>query len=317
MVILVEILLVGAVLADALWGDPRSRWHPVALIGRWIAWWERRLLVPTASPRVKQAAGAVLALVVVGSVYAAAWVIHLALQRWGPWLAMAVEAALLSFTIAPRALAAAGREIAALLRQGDLAAARRQVGLIVGRDTQALDAAEIARATIETVAENINDGIIAPLFYALLGGLPLAFAYRAVNTLDSMVGYRSDKYRDFGKASARLDDAANFVPARLTGLLLLPAALILGWNVRRAWRAMRRDARKHPSPNSGIAEAAVAGALGIRLGGLNYYGGVASFRAYMGEATRPLAVEDIEQVCRLVYAVVALFLALAAITLLL
>lgn len=312
--VLILTLLAGAVLADAIWGDPRSRWHPVALIGWWIAWWEKRLLAPAASPRVKRAAGAALALLVVGSVYAAAWLAHLALQRLGVWPATVAEAALLSFAIAPRTLVAAGREIAVVLRRGDVPAARRQVGMIVGRDTHNLDEAEIVRATVETVAENISDGIIAPLFYAWLGGLPLAFAYRAVNTLDSMVGYRNDKYGDFGMVSARLDDVANFLPARLTGVLLMPAMLILRWNVRRAWRIMRRDAHKHPSPNSGIAEAAVAGGLGIRLGGLNFYGGVASYRAHMGDAVRPLTAACIEQACRLVYVTVALFLLLVGMT---
>lgn len=306
-----KFLLIGAVLGDALWGDPQSRWHPVALIGRWIAWWEQCLFRPQASSGYKQVAGAVLALLVVGSVYSATWLLHTVFYQAGPWVGVVGDAVLLSFAIAPRTLAAAGREIARLLRDADLAAARQKVGLIVGRDTQNLTVAEIIRATVETVAENITDGIIAPLFYALCGGMPLAFAYRAVNTLDSMVGYRNERYRDFGKFSARLDDVANFLPARLTGLLLVPASLLLGLDYRRAWQVMRRDAGKHPSPNSGIAEAAVAGALGIRLGGLNYYGGVASFRAYMGDAIQPLTDRHIEQTCRLMYVVVALFLALA------
>ncbi len=183
--------------------------------------------------------------------------------------------------------------------------------MIVGRETSHLDEPEIVRGTVETVAENIVDAVISPLLYALIGGAPLAMAYRAVNTLDSMVGYKNEKYIHLGWASARLDDIANWIPARLTALLLTVSAFILRMNGRRAWRTMRRDARKHPSPNSGFPESTVAGALGIRLGGVNVYHGVESFRAYMGDALRPMESRDILLANRLLLTVSVLFVLLA------
>jgi adenosylcobinamide-phosphate synthase len=224
-----------------------------------------------------------------------------------------VSALFLWSTISIRSLDRAAREILGLLRRGDLATARRRLSLIVGRDTERLGAAEITRATVETVAESISDGVIAPLFYFLLGGAPLACAYRAVNTLDSMVGYRSERYRDFGMAAARLDDVANFLPARLTALLLVGSALLLGLDWRQAWRIAWRDGARHPSPNSGYTEAAVAGALGVQLGGLNYYQGQPSLRPRLGEPATALEPGHIAGAIRMLYGAVAIFLFLAAV----
>jgi adenosylcobinamide-phosphate synthase len=209
----------------------------------------------------------------------------------------------------------AGEEIYGLLRLGNIQAARYKVGWIVGRDTGGLDEAGVARATVETIAENITDGIISPLFFAALGGAPLAFAYRAVNTLDSMVGYKNDRYFDFGWASARMDDLCNYVPARISALLIIWAACCLpACSPGGALRALWRDAGKHPSPNSGYAEATVAGALGIRLGGCNYYFGQPSFRAYLGDAKEKLAARHIKKVIAIMYcATVAFVLVLTAI----
>jgi len=174
------------------------------------------------------------------------------------------------------------------LRRQDLDAARRMLGRIVGRDTAALEEAEVLRGTIETLAENLSDAIVAPLLYLAIGG-PVAMAvYKAVNTLDSMVGYRNERYRQFGWASAMLDDVENWIPARLTALLVWVCAGILRYDLRRAIAVTLRDAHLQPSPNSGYPEAAVAGALGIRLGGLNYYQGVASRKPYIGDGHRPL-----------------------------
>jgi adenosylcobinamide-phosphate synthase len=189
--------------------------------------------------------------------------------------------------------------------------ARYKVGWIVGRDTASLTTAEVTRATVETVAENIVDGIISPLFYAVIGGVPLACLYRAVNTMDSMVGYKNEKYRDFGMAAARVDDVFNYIPARITGLLIVLSAALLRHNADGALQTIRRDASKHPSPNSGFSEAGVAGALGVRLGGLNYYGGVASLRAYMGEEKKELNPIHIEQTIHIMYLVTTLFIVAA------
>ncbi|MCK8485886.1 adenosylcobinamide-phosphate synthase CbiB [Paenibacillus sp. MBLB2552] len=285
---------------DRLLGDPRWLPHPVVGMGKAIAALEAaiRRLVP---PRRYRVAGVLLPLVVAGGGFAVTWALLCLLAQVSPWLAAAVEAALIWTTIAAKGLREAGMDVAGHLLRGDLPAARRALGMIVGRDTALLDAPEITRGAVETVAENIVDAVVSPLVYALLGGAPLAMAYRAVNTLDSMVGYKNDKYIDLGWASARLDDIANYIPARLTALLLYIAAWALRLDARGARRMVRRDAAKHPSPNSGYPEAAVAGALGVRLGGENSYHGVVSFRAYMGDKTRELAPVDVAKTAKLMF----------------
>jgi adenosylcobinamide-phosphate synthase len=198
------------------------------------------------------------------------------------------------------------------LRRRDLAAARRMLARIVGRDTVALDEPEVLRATIETLAENLSDAVVAPLLYLGVGGPAAMAAYKAVNTLDSMVGYRDDRYREFGWASARLDDVANYIPARLTAVLVWICSGLLRYDVRRSVGVTLRDARSQPSPNSGYPEAAVAGALGVRLGGLNYYRGVASRKPYLGDIERPLDLAAYARARRLLYGSSLLMVALDA-----
>lgn len=178
-----------------------------------------------------------------------------------------------------------------------------KVGKIVGRDTDHLDSPEVTRATVETIAENTIDGIVSPLFFFAIGGLPLAVVYRAANTLDSMIGYKTDKYIYFGRVAARVDDVLNYIPARICALLFIAAAACLGYDAKGAWRIMRRDASKHPSPNGGYAEATVAGALGIRLGGHNRYFGKDTFREYMGDADHELEPQYIRKAMYLMYSV--------------
>ncbi len=311
-----------AVILDLLIGDPRTAYHPVALIGTLVSAWERLLYRQKLAPAVKRMAGALLVLGTAPPVWLVvylclSWLRRLDLDagylRLWVYIYLVVSALFLWSAISIRSLDRAAREILDLLRRGDLAEARRRLGFIVGRDTDRLDPAEIARATVETVAENISDGVIAPLCYYLLGGVPLACAYRVVNTLDSMVGYRSERYQDFGRAAARLDDVANFLPARLTMLLLVGSALLFGLDWRQAWRLSWRDGHKHPSPNSGYPEATVAGALGVQLGGLNYYQGQPSLRSPLGDPKEPLAPGHIEAVIRMLYGAVAIFLALATV----
>ncbi|WP_019912886.1 adenosylcobinamide-phosphate synthase CbiB [Paenibacillus sp. HW567] len=306
------IILIAAYVLDRIIGDPQSLPHPVVLMGKAVSTIERLIRRFCSQPRALKRAGVLLPLLVAGG----AWVLTAALvwllSRVSPWLAWAAEIWLISTTIASKGLRDAGMAVYAELRKGDIPAARKAVGMIVGRDTTKLDSPEIVRGTVETVAENIVDAIISPLFFALLGGAPLAMAYRAVNTLDSMVGYKNDKYRDLGWASARLDDVANYIPARITALLLVFSARLLRLNWRSCWRMVRRDARLHPSPNSGYPESAVAGALGIRLGGENVYHGVASFRAYMGDPLRTMEPEDIILASRLMLRSSALFVCLCA-----
>ena len=297
-----------ALLFDMILGDPRSALHPVALIGRLIAGIEGQLLVLSDSATLKKIKGGLLVLLVLAISYGAVyWLVRGLEQVFSPMAAIAFEALLLSFTISPRSLTEAGREIQEQLVDGDMDEARRLVGQIVGRDTQNLGEQEITRATVETMAENIVDGIISPLFFAWIGGVPLAFLYRAVNTMDSMIGYRNARYGDFGMVAARTDDVFNFIPARITGILIVISAALLRLDPAGAAKSIWRDAAKHPSPNSGISEAGVAGALGVQLGGLNYYGGVASKRATMGEPLDELNASHIPQTASLVFMVTLLF----------
>jgi len=264
---------------DLAIGDPRWMPHPVRAFG-WLAVRLERLWRATRLPLTLAGALFCLSAVTIAALVAAATL--LLLPR--PWIAAYWIFALLAI----RDLDFEAAQVIGELRRRDLPGARRMVARIVGRDTATLDEPEVLRATIETVAENLSDAVIAPLFYLALGGPVAMAAYKAVNTLDSMVGYRNERYRDFGWASARLDDVANFVPARLTALLVWLCAGILRYDLRRSVAVTLRDAHLQPSPNSGYPEAAVAGALGIRLGGLNYYRGIASRKPYLGDGNLPL-----------------------------
>lgn len=293
---------------DCAVGDPRSKYHPVVLVGNAIAFLDKCLRDNAQSPLRQMRAGGVLVALVLCGVYVLAEALLAAAAFVDERLTWLLSALLLYATISPRSLAEAGLEIRSYLLGGNLAEARRKVGWIVGRDTDQLSVPEITRATVETIAENIVDGVVSPLFFFCLGGAPLAVLYRAVNTMDSMLGYKNDKYLYFGRVAARTDDVCNYVPARLTALLLIVAAFLLRFDWRGALRMIRRDAAKHPSPNSGFTEAGVAGALGVQLGGLNYYFGQPSLRARMGDATRALEPEDIARAVWLMYGATGLFL---------
>ncbi|MCE8019624.1 cobalamin biosynthesis protein CobD [Halomonas sp. MCCC 1A11036] len=292
-------LLLGAMALDLLIGDPRWLPHPVVAMGRLTEALERRW--NRGSHRARRLKGFLLTGCVVGLTYALAWGVLTLLAGLHPWLGLIGELLLLASALAIKGLRDAAFAVAGPLAQGDLDAARRAVAMIVGRDTEALDEAEITRATVETVAENTVDGITAPLFWALLGGAPLALAYKAVNTLDSMVGHRSERYADFGYVSAKFDDLVNWVPARLTALSMWLAALALPearWQgVRRqgALAGTWRDAPGHPSPNAGWPEAMMAHLLGVQLGGTNTYGGLVSERIRLGEPHEPLRVVHIQR----------------------
>ena len=303
---------VVAFLLDALIGDPRSKFHPVVLIGNLISALEKILRRDFDSPNTKIFKGGVLVCLVVTISFLVGFGAEL-LAKNIPSLVLQIffQASVLSFMISPRSLADAANEIYFLLTQENIVRAREKVGWIVGRDTQNLNEAEVVRATVETVAENTVDGIISPLFYFAVGGLPLAVAYRAINTMDSMLGYKNEKYFYFGRVAARLDDVANFIPARLTAILFIGAAIVLNLDYKNAFKMMKRDAQKHPSPNGGWAEATVAGALNIRLGGMNYYFGKPHFRAYMGEPNESLEAAHITGAVRMMYTATILFLTAA------
>ncbi|PRY73432.1 adenosylcobinamide-phosphate synthase [Halomonas ventosae] len=244
-----------------------------------------------------------MTIVLVAGTFVLTWGVLALLARVHPWLAFTAELWLLATTLSIKGLADAARAVATPLADGDLPAGRQALAMIVGRDTEHLGESELTRGTVETVAENTVDGINAPLFFALLGGAPLALAYKAVNTLDSMVGYRNERFGEFGYASARLDDLANWLPARLSALALwLGACAIPGMRVRGALAATRHEAPRHPSPNAGWPEAMVARLLGVQLGGTNHYRGVASHRATLGEPHEALSVAHIGAAIRLMHA---------------
>ncbi|GED14088.1 adenosylcobinamide-phosphate synthase CbiB [Aneurinibacillus migulanus] len=300
-------VLLAAYIIDRIIGDPRWLTHPVVYMGRVITWLEDKIRSRVQEERLKRA-GLLFPIVLVAGSFVVVWALLALLHQIHPWLAWGVEAWLISTTIATKGLAEAGMEIYRLLKQNKIEDARHALSMVVGRDTAFLNEKEISRGAVETVAENIVDAIISPLFYATIGGAPLAMAYRAANTLDSMVGYKNEKYRNLGWASARFDDVVNYIPARLSALLLV----FVSWILRLNWRGCAiitlRDARRHPSPNSGFTEAGVAGALGIQLGGTNYYQGVPSDRAKMGDALRSIVPKDIKETVRMMHWVSFFFL---------
>ncbi len=306
------ITAVAAFLIDALIGDPKSKFHPVVMMGKLILVLEYFLRRDADSQLTKILKGGVLVTLVLAVSYGVGMCIEILAEMTGSYTAkIFIEALALSFMITPRSLAEAGREIYYLLESENLVQARIKVGWIVGRDTKNLNEAEVVRATVETIAENTVDGVISPLFYFAIGGLPLAVTYRAVNTMDSMLGYKNLRYLYFGRVAARLDDVANFIPARITAALFLASALILNLDFKNAFNMMIRDAAKHPSPNGGYAEATVAGALNVRLGGFNSYFGVTHFRAYMGDPNESLQAPHILSAIRMMYTATIIFLCMA------
>ncbi len=304
----------GAVLAfftDSLIGDPRTGMHPVVIMGKFIGWLEKFFRRDEDSQNTQIFKGAILVLLVLSVSWGITYGLLLLAGKLSNICADILGVLLLSFFICPRSLAEAGFELRKLLEAGDLSEARRKVGWIVGRDTDALDEAEITRATVETIAENTVDGIIAPLFFYFIGGVPMAALYRAANTMDSMLGYKNEKYLYFGRAAARVDDVLNIIPARITGILTVVSAMLMNYNWKNSWKIMVRDASGHPSPNGGYPEASTAGALNIRLGGFNYYFGKKSFRAYMGDNIEVLTRKKIYEAVMLMYVNTVLFIAIS------
>ena len=303
----------GGFALDLLFGDPAWLTHPVVVMGRYIAWYER-VLRPRfpKTPRGERLGGALLAasltaltlLVTLGACSLARRV------HWGA--ALALETFWCAQALAAKGLATESRRVYDALKGGDLTRAQTAVGRIVGRDTARLDAEGVAKAAVETVAENFSDGVAAPMLCMFLGGAPLALVYKAINTMDSMLGYTSEKYLNFGRIPAKLDDFANYIPSRVAALFLIAAAALTGRDARSAWRVWRRDARRHLSPNAGQTEAACAGALGIRLGGDAWYFGEKHEKATLGDETRPCVPEDILATNRMMYCASVLLCAVCA-----
>lgn len=298
-------------LLDLAFGDPRWLAHPVVGMGRTITWAEKRLRAAFPdTPQGRRRAGAVLAAALPSATLVLScgvlWLAHLV--DWQ--LRLILETLMCYQALATCELRRQTLVVGQRLEEGDLPAARTAVSMVVGRDTACLDEAGVTRAAVETVAENAADGVIAPLFYMALGGGPLALAYKAVNTMDSMIGYKNDKYLDFGRAAARLDDGCNFVPSRLAALLMVCVCPFLGFDAGGAWRIWRRDWSLSTSPNSGQTEAACAGALGLRLLGDAFYFGKLVHKPAVGDDTRAIEVADIARANRLMLAASAAMLLL-------
>lgn len=293
--------LAAAYLLDLAIGDPRWLPHPVRWIGGMISWIEGLLHDPAASPLFLRAAGVLLWMLVVAATVCGAMALIGVSQLTNRILGDIVLVWLAFTTLATRCLHGESSRVVRALKEGDVALARERLSRIVSRDTSALDTSGILRALVETVSENISDGIVAPLFYLALFGPVGALAYKAVNTMDSMLGYTSERYRYFGWFPARADDIANWIPARLSGWLLAGAAACLGLDWRSAVRTMRRDARKMKSPNAGYPEAAAAGALGVQLGGTNVYFGRAVEKPRLGDPLGPICLETYGRMLALMY----------------
>lgn len=299
--------VLAAVVLDLLVGDPRWLPHPVRCIG-WVA---QRLERPMRRLiRNEKAAGTVTVLLVVATTGVSAWGLICLVRLYHPVAADIVSVLLIYTTIATHDLERHSCAVFRALAAGALAQARRRVAEIVGRDTAHLDEAGVVRAAVECVAESTVDGITAPLFFAILAGPVGAMTYRAINTLDSTFGYTNNRYIRFGWAAARLDDLVNYLPSRVTAPLMSCAAALLCQRPVQSWRILRRDGRKHASPNAGLPEAAMAGALGIQLGGLNYYDGEKLEKPAIGEPIVPIAAEHILAANAVMFVTLALFLAL-------
>jgi adenosylcobinamide-phosphate synthase len=298
---------------DATIGDPRWLPHPVRGMGYLVHWFEKRVRLLCVQPRALRLAGVVLALGLPSLAFLLGWISIVAGTAIHEWLGRGIVLCLAYTTLAWRDLIDHVDAVSDALKTGSLEQAREAVSLVVGRDTDRLSESEIVRATVETIAESASDGVIAPLLYLAVGGPPLALAYKAISTLDSMVGHRDGQYRDFGWASARLDDLANWIPARITAWLIVAGAGVVFLNTRSVQRSgaiLLRDGHKHASPNSGRPEAAMAGALGVQLGGENFYRGLLSHRPFLGDVEEPLSVKHVDRAKRIM--TVAYVMAIAA-----
>ena len=296
-----------AYILDLIFGDPQNIIHPVQIIGKIISLGEKILLKEKSGSRYKFFAGIILNIFVVSITYGLTCLIYKSSKISGVFTL--IEIYLMYTVFSVNSLAREGNRVYNILKEGNIEKARKDLSYLVSRDTETMDEKMIIRSTMETISENTVDGIVAPMFYMFLGGLPLAMTYKAINTLDSMVGYKNEKYMDFGKFSAKIDDVANFIPARITGVLIVAASMILRYNYKNSLKMFIRDRKNHSSPNSAHAEASVAGALGVQFGGRVSYFGKEVDKPVIGDKIKDFELEDIKKNIKIMY--ITSFLSLA------
>ena len=303
--------IIAGFILDLIFGDPHWLPHPICLIGNLIGFIEGNLR-PRLEPNKNALllGGALMVVIVLVISFAVPMAILLAAAMVSPWLAFALETLMCYQIFATKCLRDESMKVYDALHNNDLADARVKLSWIVGRDTKNLDEEEITKGAVETVAENTADGIIAPMFYMFLGGVPLAFLYKGINTMDSMVGYKNDKFLYFGRCAAKLDDLANLIPARITGLVMIAAAFLVGLDGKNAWKIFWRDRYNQLSPNSAMTESVTAGALNIQLGGDHFYFGKLVHKDTIGDDIRPVCPEDIKKTNNLLYMTAVLCLLL-------
>ena len=297
------IALICGFILDLVFGDPRWLYHPVCFIGNMISFLEKRIrkLFPTGEKG--ELAGGILevTLVCICS-FCLPFVLIRGLYVYVPAAGFLLETFWCYQLFAVKSLKTESMKVYDRLKNGTIEEARYAVSMIVGRDTQSLSETGVTKATVETIAESTSDGVIAPMFYMMLGGVPLMFLYKAINTMDSMLGYKNEKYLYFGRCAAKLDDLANYIPARISGVMMAAASFFTGMNGKNAWKIFRRDRRNHASPNSAHTESAMAGALDIQLAGDAWYFGTLYKKPFIGDANRPVETEDIVRANKLMYA---------------
>ena len=296
-------------LLDFIFGDPVWLYHPVRVIGNFISFGEKTLRkIFRKTPGGELAAGAVLWFLTAGLSFLIPFAVLAGAQMLHPVLRFLIESFWCYQILAARCLVNESGKVYDRLKENDLPGAKKAVSMIVGRDTENLTVEGVTKAAVETVAENTSDGVTAPLLFLILGGAPLGFLYKAVNTMDSMLGYKNEKYLYFGRFPARMDDVFNYIPSRTTALFMIAAAFLTGMDGKNAWKIYLRDRRKHASPNAAQTEAVCAGALRVRLAGDAVYFGRLYKKEYLGDSLRPIEAEDIRRAGRLMYVTAVLML---------
>lgn len=294
-------LTIGYIL-DLIFGDPQNFPHPIRLMGKLIEMVEKKLRVKCVSEKDERIYGVVLWFVVVGASFLVPALLLRIAFKINSTFAVILEGIMCYYILAVKSLRDESMKVYYALKNNNISEARRFLSYIVGRDVENLSASSIARATVETVSENTSDGVIAPMIFIIIGGAPLGFMYKAINTLDSMVGYKNIKYVNFGRFSAKADDMFNYIPSRVSAYLMIAASFVLKMDYKNAYKIFKRDRYNHESPNSAQTESVCAGALNIMLGGGNYYGGILVSKPTLGDGNRDVEAEDIQKANKLMYA---------------